>query len=388
MAPSIPLLHLAIAFAFAFSVHCVVGRYTSIFNFGDSLSDTGNLYYTCSSPNPAHVCFLPYGETFFHRPTGRFSDGRVILDFIATSLGLPLVRPYRSVGLGGEGISAQDFGKGLNFAVGGATALDVSYFEERGIHNVPSHAVSLRIQLHWFNKTYSSVCASSPSSRCRDIFKNSLFMMGEIGGNDYNYFFFDNRNITELTSLVPLVVKQIGSVIMELIELGVDTIMVPGNLPIGCLPIYLQVYATSNRGQYDPQNGCLKWLNQFSKYHNEQLQQELKRIRALHPHVHLIYADYFNAVMHILNAPKNFGFTNLHQVCCVDENRSYYFPMPCGLPSTIVCDDPSKYVSWDGLHLTEAAYKLIATSLMQGSFMTPQFSILQQNSSTKLLQLQ
>ena len=38
--------------------------------------------------------------------------------------------------------------------------------------------------------------------------------MGEIGGNDYNYFFFDNRNITELTSLVPLVVKQIGSVIM------------------------------------------------------------------------------------------------------------------------------------------------------------------------------
>lgn len=158
--------------------------------------------------------------------------------------------------------------------------------------------------------------------------------------------------------------------------------------PIGCLPIYLQVYATSNRGQYDPQNGCLKWLNQCSKYHNEQLQRELQRISALHPHVHLIYADYFNAVMDILNAPKNFGFTNLHQVCWVDENRSYYFPMPCGLPSTIVCDDPSKYVSWDGLHLTEATYKLMATNLMQGSFTTPQFSILQQNSSTKLLQLQ
>ena len=67
------------------------------------------------------------------------------------------------MGLGEEGISAEEFGKGLNFAVGGATALNLSYFEERGVHNVPSHAVSLEIQLDWFKKTYSSVCASSGS---------------------------------------------------------------------------------------------------------------------------------------------------------------------------------------------------------------------------------
>lgn len=212
-----------------------------------------------------------------------------------------------------------------------------------------------------------------------------------------------------------------------MIELGVETLMVPANIPIGCLPVYVELYKTTDKDQYDPRNGCLKWLNQFSEYHNEQLEEELKRIRALHPHVHLIYADYFNAAMRIYNAPKEFGMYNLvefksisnfHllfiqrkcesleevdlasssfaglidplQVCCVDGNGSYYFPTPCGKPWTSVCDEPSKYVSWDGLHLTEAAYKLMATSLLNGSFTTPQFSIscLQQNSSTKLLHLQ
>jgi len=34
----------------------------------------------------------------------------------------------------------------------------------------------------------------------------------------------------------------------------------------------------------------------------------------------------------------------------------------------IVCDDPSKYIGWDGIHLTEAAYKLIVQALIKGSY--------------------
>ncbi|KAL4019573.1 hypothetical protein IC575_018325 [Cucumis melo] len=381
---SFVLLHLPFLISFLPSVF---GCYTSIFNFGDSLSDTGNLYYTCSFPNPPNVCFFPYGETFFHRPTGRFSDGRLVLDFLAMSLGLPPVQPYQGVE---KGITAEDFQKGLNFAVGGATALDLSFFEQRGIPNLPPTVDSLGNQFNSFNQSYSSICTSSPP-KCKDIFKSSLFIMGEIGGNDYNYLFFDGRNIEELESLVLLVVNKIASVILELIELGVETLMVPSNLPIGCLPVYLEFYkTTSNESQFDPQNGCLKWLNQFSEYHNQQLQEQLKRIRVLHPHVHLIYVDYFNAAMRIYNAPKDFGLVEPLQVCCVDKNGSYYFPPPCGGAGTIVCDDPSKYASWDGLHLTEAAYELMATSIINGEFTFPQFSIscLQRNTSTQLLQLQ
>lgn len=58
------------------------GCYSHFFAFGDSLIDTGNFIRYSTAPGP--VAHSPYGETFFHRPTGRWSDGRLIVDFIGT----------------------------------------------------------------------------------------------------------------------------------------------------------------------------------------------------------------------------------------------------------------------------------------------------------------
>lgn len=52
-----------------------------LFIFGDSLFDAGNNNYINT---PFQSNFWPYGETFFNFPTGRFSDGRLIPDFIGT----------------------------------------------------------------------------------------------------------------------------------------------------------------------------------------------------------------------------------------------------------------------------------------------------------------
>jgi hypothetical protein len=51
-------------------------NFPAIFNFGASNADTGGLAAAFQALP------LPYGETYFHRSTGRFSDGRIILDFI------------------------------------------------------------------------------------------------------------------------------------------------------------------------------------------------------------------------------------------------------------------------------------------------------------------
>ena len=56
-------------------------RYESIFNFGDSLSDTGNFLLSGAIAFPV-IGKLPYGETFFQHATGRCSDGRLVVDFI------------------------------------------------------------------------------------------------------------------------------------------------------------------------------------------------------------------------------------------------------------------------------------------------------------------
>uniref|UniRef100_A0A8R7P5R1 GDSL esterase/lipase n=1 Tax=Triticum urartu TaxID=4572 RepID=A0A8R7P5R1_TRIUA len=57
-------------------------KYNAVFNFGDSITDTGNL---CTSGKPTAITFTqpPYGETYFGTPTCRCSDGRVIVDFLS-----------------------------------------------------------------------------------------------------------------------------------------------------------------------------------------------------------------------------------------------------------------------------------------------------------------
>ncbi|PNX82728.1 early nodulin [Trifolium pratense] len=59
--------------------------FPAIFNFGASNSDTGGLDAAFAALS------LPYGETYFHRSTGRFSDGRIIIDFIGNIVSLELL---------------------------------------------------------------------------------------------------------------------------------------------------------------------------------------------------------------------------------------------------------------------------------------------------------
>lgn len=56
----------------------------AIFTFGDSIFDAGNNHYNKNCT--AQADFPPYGSSFFHRPTGRFTNGRTVADFICNKL--------------------------------------------------------------------------------------------------------------------------------------------------------------------------------------------------------------------------------------------------------------------------------------------------------------
>ncbi|KAH7434797.1 hypothetical protein KP509_06G034900 [Ceratopteris richardii] len=92
--------------------------YPAMFIFGDSLSDTGNGALT------GNLLFKkmtnrPYGETVPGQPSGRFSDGLLLVDFLARQIGLPLPKPYLD--------RSSDYRAGVNYAVSGSTAQDVEY---------------------------------------------------------------------------------------------------------------------------------------------------------------------------------------------------------------------------------------------------------------------
>lgn len=53
----------------------------ALYVFGDSTVDCGTNNYI-NTTQDFRGNFPPYGQDFFHRPTGRFSNGRVIVDFI------------------------------------------------------------------------------------------------------------------------------------------------------------------------------------------------------------------------------------------------------------------------------------------------------------------
>ncbi|XP_071708887.1 GDSL esterase/lipase At1g28570-like [Rutidosis leptorrhynchoides] len=346
--------------------------FPSIISFGDSLADTGNLKQLALISDQQFPLFLwPYGQNFYNHSTGRCSNGRLIIDFLAESIGLPLVPPFVHDKDIDNSIA---FGQGINFAVAGATALDSTVLEARGIVNPVTNA-SLRVQLEWFKQSLPSICGNA--SDCRKFIGSSLILMGEIGGNDYNYPILEGKSVNEVDSLVPLVTDSIVSAINELIEMGAQTLVVPGNFPIGCSSAYLTVCGSDTQ-EYDPTTGCLIALNEFAEYQNELLQTKLIQIRELHPNVNIIYADYYNAAMQIYRSPDKFGFTNGALKACCGGGGPFNFNSSanCGLESASVCDQSDTYVSWDGIHLTEAAYKLIASNLFQGAFTTPQFNSL------------
>ncbi|KAJ8510267.1 hypothetical protein OPV22_000701 [Ensete ventricosum] len=344
-------LLLVTAFLCLLSVHHGSACYPAIFSFGDSLQDTGNFIHTFANTT---ISKLPWGTTYFHKATGRYSDGRLIIDFIAQALGLPLVPPYRGGG---------SFSRGANFAFGGATAQNPNTLAGLGLNVTGFTDRSLFVQLGWFKELLNSV----PSLADRTFLGNSLFMVGEIGGNDFNTALSQSKSIENIkNALVPGVVRTISSGITTLIELGAKNFIVPGNLPIGCIPAWLSKYKSSAPGYYDA-NGCIKWLNDLSQFYGSRLQDELKKLKSVHPTANIYYADYYGAGTRVFSNPKQFGITEPFVACCGGNGHGCDGTGP-------VCSNPLNHASWEGFHPTEAFYHAVADGLIGGPFAIPLLS--------------
>ncbi|KAM0890841.1 hypothetical protein ACQ4PT_026780 [Festuca glaucescens] len=380
-------------------------RYDRVLCFGDSLSDTGNsaiLPATAGGP----FTNAPYGQTHFKRPgasgrlvdstvellklsylasrsaddlrrrslvdtrnaaaselkspSDRASDGRLIIDFIVESLGLPQPTPYLA------GKTANDFQKGANFAVGGATALDMAFLKTKGIKSfVP---ISLSNQTTWFNGVLK-LLASKPNEQ-RKLMASSLFYIGEIGLNDYSFALMNNVNDTVglAESLVPDIIDVIRSALIDVIDAGARTMVVTGMIPMGCEPELLALLPSGASGYYDPASGCIAQFNRLAQLHNRALNRMLSKLRRAYPRTSIYYGDLYTPITAIVSSPATYGFGSKPlAACCGGDGGPYNFNFTffCGTPLSSTCDDPSKSVSWDGIHYTEATHTFVAGTMLR-----------------------
>lgn len=61
-------------------------KYTAMYALGDSLIDSGNNKYFVDTLAKAN--FLPYGIDFSGGPTGRTSNGKLLVDFIGKEISI------------------------------------------------------------------------------------------------------------------------------------------------------------------------------------------------------------------------------------------------------------------------------------------------------------
>ncbi|CAM0946804.1 unnamed protein product [Alopecurus aequalis] len=329
-----------------------------IFAFGDSLIDTGNFVSIAGDKPPGSALKEPpYGMTFFSKPTGRVCDGRVLVDFYAQAFNLPLLPPSVPEEASGQ------FATGANFAVYSASALPPKYFKSKyNLEiNVPSH---LELQINSFKKILARIAPGDVATRA--VLNESLVLMGEIGGNDYNFWFMgDPKNPRDTAYLyIPVLDNIFYSVNKGVIDIGARAVVVPGNFPFGCVPAYLNAHRSDNKSDYD-QYGCLTWFNDFIQRHNEALRQEVARLQSRNPAAKVVYADYYGAAMVFLRAPQGHGIDDPLVACCVGDGR--YHTGRCD-KDTKIWGSPAKYASWDGVHMTEKAYRIIANEVLFGPF--------------------
>lgn len=94
-----------------------------------------------------------------------------------------------------------------------------------------------------------------------------------------------------------------SSKFQKVISVGAMRIIVPGQFPLGCFPVYLTKLQSNSTTAYD-KHQCLKAMNDLAAAHNKYLQHAINTLQKRNPNTKIVYCDYYNAFRWLLtNAP-------------------------------------------------------------------------------------
>ncbi|CAM6008560.1 unnamed protein product [Sphagnum balticum] len=323
----------------------VPGTVPAYFVFGDSLVDVGNNNYL---PLAAHANFPPYGETFFRKPTGRFSDGRNVGDFIAQALRLPFASPY----LKPQAV----FNKGANFASAGSGLLATTNMGLLSLLTLPQ-------QFQYFQQTKTQIAALIGQPAADQLIEDAIYSF-TLGGNDYinNYLnpFSTRSQQYTIPQYQDLLISTLYGHFQTAYSLGMRKFTVSNIGPIGCTPS--EVASRSLNGS------CITSIQDMAMGFNAALKPMTEQLQAELPGSVFVYIDSFKVVTNIINNAALYGFTVKDSPCCSAACCGvgpYLSFIDCET-STSYCHNREEYIFWDLFHPTERVNILAQQQFLNG----------------------
>ncbi|HEY9693520.1 MAG TPA: SGNH/GDSL hydrolase family protein [Oculatellaceae cyanobacterium] len=273
----------------------------SLYVFGDSISDTGNVFTATQGGIPP--------EPFYFQ--GRFSNGPIWIDDLSQKLGLNLTPAFK-IATGQAAPTA-----GINFAFGGSTtgtANTLNYLLPQGSQNLPG----LQQQVGLFSTLIPTQQAANP---------NALYVLWA-GANDYSPTDSDFVPYTDTNTTL----ANLSSTAQSLANLGAKNIMVVDLPDLGKLPVSLGTAEATE-------------LSNLTTEHNSQLFQAIQS--SVGDSVNIIPFDVSSLFNQAIANPSEFNLTNVTAACFNQANGT-------------ICPNPNEYLFWDQRHPTTATHGFIA----------------------------
>ncbi|KAK2966997.1 hypothetical protein RJ640_003353 [Escallonia rubra] len=343
-----------------------------MFVFGSSLVDNGNNNYLDTM---FKADFLPYGMDFPLGPSGRFTNGKNVIDLLGDHLQLPAFIPVFndpstnvsrmllgvnyasgnsgildetgtvSIVMGYNGASRNSYG-GVG---GGGTNVgrDGAAVSRAGDHHfLHGNVTSLNQQIKNFEEVTLPILKAEQLRRGDELLPNYLFVVGS-GGNDYTLNYFLGRSNTSLEAFTQNLIMTLSRQLKKLYSLGARKFVIMALYPLGCSP--------SGRARQFLRNGCNQSLNMAAHLFNAHLKSLVDVIKPQMPGSTLVYVNSYKIIRDIIKNPSSKGFNDTSSACCEVD-----IGILCKRGGS-TCANRSSYVYFDALHPIEAVNVVLAS---------------------------
>lgn len=326
-----------------------------IYVFGDSLVDVGNNNYLAISLAKAD---FPHNGVDFpgKKATGRFSNGKNAADFLAEKVGLPTSPPYLSlVNKLAKRFKGNVPVTGVSFASGGAGIFN-------GTDEQYKQSIPLTKQVQYYSLVHDRLVQQLGFSEAGQQLSKSLFAI-VIGSNDlFGYFGSDSKDAKQYTpqQFVDLMLSALNGHMKTLHSLGARKFVVTGIGALGCCP--------AQRRQNTTQE-CREEVNYWATKYNDGLKSTLQGLKSSLKDINYSYFDTYSVMSNFVHDPATYGFLEVKAACCgLGDLRA---EIPC-IPISTYCSNRRDHLFWDLYHPTEAASRMFADMIYNG---TQQYTI-------------